>query len=447
MKISVVVTCYNRKYEVRRALESIYLQTYRPDEIILIDDGNYEECELKESTDCNMNLFRPRDVKEYLDKYNFENLQYYRTGHVGPGAARNYGIKKAHGNYVAFLDSDNEWDKDKLEKVIDIAERCPEADIVSCHYKYYEEFAWKIKPHTVPANLRHTIQQNDEDVMWVYEIPSERILVQNVADASASIYKRDFLTRIGGFSEQMTTNIDWEILLRARKRARNENWNFRIILLDMALSDNHTMFDSLSENIELELNERLELFKENEEEIFEKGLELEYYNQFILDKNVRMRKQHAVEQLFRAAKYDERLILPILQKQQDDVDKLQIRLNRKSKFYDLLFTWVSMKQSGGSVADKLEEKGISTIGIYGAGRHGKLLYQELCNSSIKVQFFIDRNTDNIKFSEVLPVLSLDDTWPQVDAVVVSTYLEIDSIRLSIEKKGIINVIPLNEIVG
>ena len=445
MKVSVIVTSYNRKYELRRALESVYAQTYKPDEIILIDDSVYDESGLNSCADYSPYSFPQKNVKEYLDGFGFKDLKYYKSGHVGPGAARNYGIEKAQGDYIAFLDSDNEWDKDKLERVVGVAERCPEADVISCHYKYYEEFAWKVKPNTVEPSIRHTIRKPDEDEVWVYGIPNDRILVQNVADASATIYKREFFERIGGFSETMVTNIDWELMLRARKIAKAEKWELRVILLDWALSDNHTMYDSLSENLEIEMKERLALFAENKEEIFDKKLCLEYYNQFLLDKNVRMNKQQAVEQLFKVVSYDARFMLALLHKQQEEIDNLQNKVYRKSRFYELLYAWLLMKMSGSLVASKLTERNISSIGIYGAGRHGKLLFQELRNSNVEILFFVDCNIKKIVLEEPIPILGLDDKWPKVDAIIVSTFLEVDSLRLSIEKKGVMNVIPLNEI--
>jgi len=95
MDISVVIPSYNRYKLLKRALESVYAQSFQAREIIVIDDG---------STDATSQI-----------KKDFPNIKYFYQSNTGVSSARNLGIKKAKFNWIAFLDSDDEWHKDKLK--------------------------------------------------------------------------------------------------------------------------------------------------------------------------------------------------------------------------------------------------------------------------------------------------------------------------------------------
>src|SRR3989344_8773435 len=120
--ISVIIPTYNRALMVKRAIESVLAQSYENFEIIVADDG---------STD---------DTKEALSGYiNSGKIKYIFQDNAGPGAARNAGIKHAKGELVAFLDSDDEWVPDKLEKQIKIFESRGKDAAVFSNIEYIDE--------------------------------------------------------------------------------------------------------------------------------------------------------------------------------------------------------------------------------------------------------------------------------------------------------------------
>ncbi|DAB31266.1 MAG TPA: glycosyl transferase [Sulfurospirillum sp. UBA11407] len=94
VQISVVIPTYNRFDFVQRAIKSVLEQSEKVDEIIVVDDG---------STDKTKNL------------QNQENITYVYQPNSGVSSARNHGIKKAKYEWIAFLDSDDTWDKDKIK--------------------------------------------------------------------------------------------------------------------------------------------------------------------------------------------------------------------------------------------------------------------------------------------------------------------------------------------
>jgi glycosyltransferase involved in cell wall biosynthesis len=94
--ISCIVPVFNGELYLGEALESIFRQTYRPLEIIVIDDG---------STDGT-----PAVAARYKD------VRYAKQANAGPAAARNTGIRETQGEFVAFLDADDLWHAEKLER-------------------------------------------------------------------------------------------------------------------------------------------------------------------------------------------------------------------------------------------------------------------------------------------------------------------------------------------
>ncbi|WP_428939623.1 glycosyltransferase family 2 protein [Fontivita pretiosa] len=107
MLLSVVIPTYNRAQIVIRAIDSALAQTLPPDEIIVVDDGSTDgTCELLHS--------RYRDAR----------IRVVRQANAGVSAARNAGVRAARGQWIAFLDSDDEWHPQKLATQIRDVTRC-----------------------------------------------------------------------------------------------------------------------------------------------------------------------------------------------------------------------------------------------------------------------------------------------------------------------------------
>lgn len=100
-KISVVIPAFNAGSLLGEAIESVLAQSYPVSEIIIVDDG---------STDNTKEV-----VSQYVQRTTHD-VKYIYQPNKGPAAARNKGIKKAGGDYIAFLDSDDLWLPEKIEK-------------------------------------------------------------------------------------------------------------------------------------------------------------------------------------------------------------------------------------------------------------------------------------------------------------------------------------------
>lgn len=100
IKVSVIIPFYNREKELERAVKSVLNQTHKNIELILIDDGS--SCEIS-------------FIKKLMEKN--KNIKYIKSNkNYGPAYSRNKGIEAATGEYIAFLDSDDEFTKTKIEK-------------------------------------------------------------------------------------------------------------------------------------------------------------------------------------------------------------------------------------------------------------------------------------------------------------------------------------------
>src|SRR6185436_3865509 len=120
LKLSIIIPLYNKAPYVRRALDSIAAQSLSDFEVIVIDDG---------STDDGAAI-----VADYADP----RCRLLKKANAGPGAARNTGIGQAQGEFIAFLDADDEWLPTYLEESVRLLEECgPEVAAVTSGYFEY----------------------------------------------------------------------------------------------------------------------------------------------------------------------------------------------------------------------------------------------------------------------------------------------------------------------
>ncbi|CAD6878792.1 Glycosyl transferase [Methylomonas albis] len=112
MKISAVIPAYNSAKFIRAAISSIQAQTSKVDEIIVVDDGSMDDTE--------------QIVKDISHA-----IIYHKQLNQGPSAARNKGIELASGDWIAFLDADDQWTPDKIAKQIQTLQAHPELHLIA----------------------------------------------------------------------------------------------------------------------------------------------------------------------------------------------------------------------------------------------------------------------------------------------------------------------------
>ncbi len=128
MKFSVIIPLYNKAPYVRKALESVFAQTYTDYELIVVDDGSTDES-------ANIAEATLRECKVYGVKCKGRII---RQANAGVSAARNNGVAASQGDYVAFLDADDWWEPTYLERMAQLIEDYPDAGLYACNYVYYK---------------------------------------------------------------------------------------------------------------------------------------------------------------------------------------------------------------------------------------------------------------------------------------------------------------------
>ena len=116
--ISVVIPLYNKEQSIASTLQTVQNQTYQDFEIVIVDDG---------STDHSV-----EEVTKVLNP----RIRLIHQENAGVSAARNRGIEEAKGEYIAFLDADDEWKPDYLKTQYELTQKYPECSVFACNYEF-----------------------------------------------------------------------------------------------------------------------------------------------------------------------------------------------------------------------------------------------------------------------------------------------------------------------
>ena len=194
MKISVIIPTFNRKKTLERAIQSVIDQSLSPFEILIIDDGS-------------------NDGTEQWVKENFQNIKYIYQNNHGVSSARNTGIENAHGDWVAFLDSDDEWLPNKLYEQVKAIDSNPEM-------KFF---------HTNEIWIRNGVRVNQMKKHKKYGgyIFEKCLDICRVSPSSVLIQKEVF-DNIGIFDESLRVCEDYDLWLRITSK-------YPVVFLDIPL--------------------------------------------------------------------------------------------------------------------------------------------------------------------------------------------------------------------
>ena len=187
-KISVILPTYNRAALLARALRSALSQTYGAFEVRVVDDG---------SSDGTQSMVAALDDPR---------ICYLRIDHAGPAAARNHGIRAAQGEWIAFLDSDDEWKPEKLQRQMEAVAGLPSGvGVVYTGAEYIDDDTGSVSALRRPPG---------GPVMRVFE----QLLETNWFPFVSVVARRRCFDVVGLLDETLTSGEDREWLLRAARR-------------------------------------------------------------------------------------------------------------------------------------------------------------------------------------------------------------------------------------
>ncbi|MCK4946998.1 MAG: glycosyltransferase [Candidatus Aureabacteria bacterium] len=186
--VSVIIPVYNSSEYISEAITSVLSQTYNKLEIIVIDDG---------STDT---------TEETVKKIRDNRIRYIKSEKQGNYFARNMGIRKASGEYIAFLDADDIWLKDKLKKQVDVFNK--DNDVGLCCTDHYIFFDGK-KSDTYADTLHSFSRDLLSHTKFI-----ERLLIENIIITSSVVVRKSCFEHLGVFDTAYQNAMDYDMWLR-----------------------------------------------------------------------------------------------------------------------------------------------------------------------------------------------------------------------------------------
>lgn len=193
--VSAIITTHNRKKLLMRAIESVLTQTYKNIECIVVDDA---------STDKTQD-----DIQLYINSGKIQYIYIEPRDSQGGNHARNVGIYHAKGQYIAFLDDDDEWFSDKIEKQVREMERNAETGFVYCGVmveKNLDKTTWKVRPNRIDKYLEGNI--------------SKEILIRIITTTTTIMVKRGILEEVGYFDENLNYWQEYELCIRILQKTQ-----------------------------------------------------------------------------------------------------------------------------------------------------------------------------------------------------------------------------------
>jgi glycosyltransferase involved in cell wall biosynthesis len=187
--VSAIIPTYNRSGAVCSAIDSVLQQTYSRTEIVVVDDG---------STD---------GTQDALKRFG-NRIKLVTQENAGPGAARNHGVRICNGEVVAFLDSDDIWLPNKLERQVGLLQKLGDS-VCCCLCNTELRFADGKRTSAFDVAL---LDPKSEEGIWtnVLKVLSNRFVLFNQSVA----IPRAVLDRIGGFDESLWCMEDYDLALR-----------------------------------------------------------------------------------------------------------------------------------------------------------------------------------------------------------------------------------------
>jgi glycosyltransferase involved in cell wall biosynthesis/SAM-dependent methyltransferase len=185
-RVSIITIFHNEERFLAEAVESVLDQTYPHWELLLCDDG---------STDGSPGIAR-RFATEHSDRIRF--LQHPGGANRGMSATRNLGIRNSTAEFISFLDGDDVWAPEKLERQVRLAERHPQAAAV--YGRLHVWYGWTRNPDDLARDYVQPLGGEPEQLIQPPELLI-RFLRNDLFTPSGLLFRRDVLEAVGGYEE------------------------------------------------------------------------------------------------------------------------------------------------------------------------------------------------------------------------------------------------------
>ncbi len=217
--VSAIITTHNRRKDLEDALQSVLNQTYKNLECIVIDDASND------------------DTSEFMEKIAASNKQVRyiyipKSESKGGNYARNTGIKNARGDLIAFLDDDDLWLTDKIEKQVKCLQQHPECELVYCH-----------RIREINRSFAYIPKYNDNLSGDMHE----RIFTQIPCSTSTIVCTKRILESVGMFDESVRFWQEYELLMRISQKTQFAVVNEPLVIYRCDYCDNARLTNKYDE--------------------------------------------------------------------------------------------------------------------------------------------------------------------------------------------------------
>ena len=371
--VSVVIPVYNRENTIMRAIDSVLRQTYHNIEVIVVDDCSVDS------------------TKQIVSSYNDPRVSLVSLAYnSGANVARNKGIERAKGEFIAFQDSDDEWMVDKLEKQINYM---IETGIVASYHPYilYENNKYQIMPH----------KYKDYNVCE-YHL-AETLKQGNVVGTPTLVIRRSVLSVIGVFDEEMERMQDYEFVLRLIKK-------FKLGYISEPLVNVYRMEKSISTNNKVMADSCIKILDKHIDFIDLESILGHYFTYCEFSERGELRWDNFSRVLNIIKKYDR----PDLEKEYYRVG-MQYLYGQYDLIRNVLINWYQFFKN------YIKTSGFA---IYGAGVYGRKAYEELKKENYIPKYFLVTERSEMKDIDGIPIISLASCTEQEIPVIIAVSWEI-----------------------
>lgn len=452
-KVSVIIPCYNQGEYIDDCIQSVFKQTYKNIEIVLVNDG---------STDKLTNM----KINEIKNK--FQIIIVLEIKNSGLSSARNYGINNSTGDYILPLDADDIIHPEYIEKAAKVLNGNTNVGIVYSDYKF---FGCK------------------NDIVYTPEFSIEKLLFSNYITACSMFRKKDWI-KVNGYSKNMIYGLeDWDFWLKLIQtgvsafKLKGVYFFYRKKECSMINNLNQSELNKSTMNIQIFIN-NIELYKNYVKDIvFNREFknliyyyEIDYYKgdkiinniKGLIDKKekklkININNRYYGEKIkiklinstgfFKINNFDLYEDLKIHNQYYKDGDcflclehnfVFEFKLSKNNNFIEVEFITI------GSILNKRIdlirnniEKILNVDVLYGYSEFGNLIYFYLTNFLNKSVKIYDKNKKNIPKKLYIDIFSENLKLKNLNILITSLTYE-KEIKEKLKKHGFSNVVSLNE---
>lgn len=432
--ISVIMPSYNRGRIISRAIDSVLNQSFRSFELLIVDDASDD------------------GTKQMIEKYHDKRIRYLKNRRRhGAAFSRNRGMEESTGEYIAFLDTDNEWKPDYLTNRIHQMETLG-TDIAFGRVEKWNEC------------VSYWPEEEIEEGIIDHDCLIRMLCIYNPMDTNSVVIKRKCFEEMGGFDTSFVRLQDWEYffkLVQSRKYKVSYDGRINVILYIQpdSIANNGKFWEMRLKLLKKQIDLILDLDVENELiESFEISPEeggLSYYHfdkvfSLILKTGGNTKIQNLLWNQLSKLKSQKEIMQGqncLIENQKQCIESQGYGFKRDNKILACYERWMRSESSGKGVVQILRKRNVTNIVIYGMGYLGRSLVEVLKDSYVQIIGIIDKNPKT-RVSNVKCISDLDEigSFDQMDMIIVTAINDFTEICSELNEHVDIPVISLEDLI-